>query len=80
VLPKQKFTTTLLVVGRCILSKLVFLTLQQWQKPVSSSADMTVAVSPSTFIVDVMFEPGRLIDTCTNEATAYKTGYPPTSV
>jgi len=51
---------------------------QQLQAPISASAaddDAPVAVSPSTWIVDVMFEPGRLIDACSREATAYRTAY-----
>ena len=46
---------------------------QQIQKPVLASDDVTGVQLPSTLIVDVMFEPGRLIDACSCEATAYKT-------
>jgi len=47
----------------------------QPQQPVSASDDITGALSPTTFVIDVMFEPGRLIDACSCEATAYKTAH-----
>jgi len=48
---------------------------QQQQKPVIAADEVTGVLCPSTFIIDVMFEPGRLLDTCSCEAAAYKTAY-----
>jgi len=48
------------------------LTLQQQQQATAVSDDVDGS-GRRRLIVDLMFEPGRLIDSCSSQADAYKT-------
>jgi len=47
---------------------------QHGDGPLSTAGDVTVTPKMA-FVIDVMFEPGRLIDACSCEAIAYKTAH-----